>query len=221
MLVTLNLIKFSSLFVSIFTFKYLCVKVVRGRDVRAIVIWEYFYFLVTSTPLVGWYYVSERLPSVYYLEYWAKRFVHIFSFNHHSNLWKQIQWSSLLDKLRLRKVRIFITKELQNWQLNFNLSHSKSHALKLHVIPSSHSILGGKLSQWRLQKHLRYFFIFLFLYLRNGYAEYKKQFLSVYLALYKSASVQVDIICTSVIVLCNALKRKDFLWVRFFTICLH
>ena len=50
---TVNLIKFSSLFVSIFTFKYLCVKVVRGRDVRAIVIWEYFYFLVTFTPLVG------------------------------------------------------------------------------------------------------------------------------------------------------------------------
>lgn len=89
--------------------------------------------------------------------------------------------------------------------------------ISLKVLPLSsmsyhlpqHS-LGGKLSQWRLQRHLLYFFIFLFLYLRNGYVQSTKSSLSVYLALHKSASVQVDIICTSVIVLCKALKRKDF-----------
>ena len=47
LLVTLNLVKLSSLFVSLFTFKYLSVKVVRGCDVRVIVVLKYFYFLVT------------------------------------------------------------------------------------------------------------------------------------------------------------------------------
>lgn len=92
--------------------------------------------------------------------------------------------------------------------MNFDLSHSKSHAPDLPVVPSPRAFqeedfLNEGYKSTCLISSFSYFFTFSHfhtLILEMIMEKYKKHSFSVYLALYKSASVQVDVICTSVIV---------------------